>query len=188
MSPPALKVMIVSANQRLQGVLPALLGRQDTLVHQHSVRTATEALTLTVGDAPDIVICDLPPANVHEVLTWRAIREHGPRIVMLTRYMQEDDDLRAVLAGAAGLILVPERRLLESVMRAARGDLLRSDELTGRLRAIVSGEAPSQLDGDERRVLGLIAEGHSDGEIAASLGVSPDDVCDQIVRITEKLG
>jgi DNA-binding NarL/FixJ family response regulator len=157
-------------------------------VHQGNVRSPFEALSRAVVDAPDIVLADLPPANVHEVLTWRALREYGPRLVMLTRYLQEGDDLRAVLAGAAGLILVPERRILDSILRAAAGDLLRSEELNGRLSAIVSGEAPSPLDGEERRVLGLIAEGHADGEIAARLNVSPEDVRDRIVRIAEKLG
>jgi DNA-binding NarL/FixJ family response regulator len=188
MSPHIYSVLIVSANPRLQGVLPAVLGRQSTLVHQGNVRSPFEALSRAVVDAPDIVLADLPPANVHEVLTWRALREYGPRLVMLTRYLQEGDDLRAVLAGAAGLILVPERRILDSILRAAAGDLLRSEELNGRLSAIVSGEAPSPLDGEERRVLGLIAEGHADGEIAARLNVSPEDARDRIVRIAEKLG
>jgi len=188
MSPHTFSVLIVSANPRLQGVLPAILARESMLVHQGSVRSPFEALARAVVDAPDIVLSDLPPANVHEVLTWRALREQGSHLVMLTRYLHEGDDLRAVLAGAAGLILVPERRLLDSILRAATGDLLRSEELNGRLSAIVSGEAPSPLDGGERRVLGLIAEGHTDAEIASRLNVSLGDVRDQIVRITEKLG
>jgi DNA-binding NarL/FixJ family response regulator len=180
--------MIVSANRRLQSILPVLLGRHETLAYQGTVSNPTEALILAGSDAPDVVVSDLPPAGVRDILTWRAIRESGPRIVMLTRYMHEGDDMRAVLAGASGLILVPERRLLESIMHAATGDLLRSEELRGRLSAIVSGEAPSALDGSERRILGLIAEGHPDREIAARIGVSPDDVRDQIAGITQKLG
>lgn len=188
MSPQRFKVMVVSANARLQSVLPVLLGRQETLVYQGSVRSAIEALTASIADAPDVVVSDLPPASVRDVLTWRAIRECGPRLVMLTRYMNEGDDLRAVLAGASGLILVPERRLLESVLRAANGDLFRSEEFAGRLRAIVTGEAPSVLNAAERRVLGLISEGHPDHEIAARVGASPDDVREHIARIVEKLG
>ena len=187
MSPHTFKVLVVSANKRLQGVLSVLLARQDALIYQGSVASAVEALTLAADDAPDVVISDLAPASVREVMTWRAIRECGPRLVMLTRYMEAGDDLRAVLAGASGLILVPERHLLESIQRAAMGDFLRSEELVGRLGAIVSGEAPSLLDGPERRVLGLVAEGHPDREIAARVGATPDDMRERIARIAEKL-
>ena len=180
-------ILIVTANQRLRSVLPALLARNASLVYQGSVASASEALTRAFAAAPDVVVSDLPPATTAEVMTWRAVRECGPRLVMLTRYIHEGNDLRAALAGAAGLILVPERDLVDSILRSAAGVMLRSPELDGRLRAIVSGEAPSILDASERRVLGLVAEGYSDAVIAAQLAIRPEDVREHIARIAETL-
>ena len=181
------KVLIVSSNHRLQAVLPTMIEREALLEYQGCVSSVSEAMAHAFANVPDVVVSDLPPANATEVLAWRAVRESGARIVMLTRYMHEGADLRAALAGSAGLILVPERRLVESVLQVARGDLLRSAELEGRLRAIASGEAPSALDAHGRRVLDLITDGHSDGDIAARLASTPDAVREQIVRIAESL-
>ncbi len=181
------RVLIVSANERLRSVLPTLLGRQNALVYQGSVANASEALACVGTDMPDVVISDSPPADLQDILIWRAIHELGPRLIMLTRYMEQLIDTRAVLAGASGLILVPERRLADAVQRVAIGDNLRSLELSGRLRALVTGEIPSNLNGEERKVFGLVSEGRRDSEIAAHLGTSAENVRSQIVRIAEKL-
>ena len=188
MSPHTFKVLVVSTNKRLQSVIPVLLARHDALIYQGSVSTAGEALALTLADAPDVIVCDSPPSGALEIFTWRAIRESGPRVIILTRYLQAGDDVRSTLAGAAGQILVPERRLTESILRVAGGELLRSEDLAGRLRAIATGEAPSLLNGPERRVLGLVADGEPDESIAIHLGVSQADVREYIAAITEKLG
>lgn len=180
-------VLIVSSNSVLLSVLPAMLARHDSLRHEGSVGSVSEALRISLDHAPDIVISDLAPAGVAEVMTWRAVRQCGSRLVMLTRYANEGDAMRATLAGASGLILVPERRIIDSVLRIAVGEQLRSDDLAGRMLAIVSGEAPSLLDHSGRRLLGLVADGCSDAEIAAQLALTPEDVREQIATITELL-
>lgn len=180
-------VLVVSTNRLMQSVLPAMLLRRQSLAHAGSAGSASEALRLTLERAPDVVLSDLPPGGVAEVMTWRAVRQCGPKLVMLTRYVNEGDAMRATLAGASGLILVPDRPIVESVLRAATGELLHSDDLAGRLLAIVSGEAPSLLDHSGRRLLGLVADGCSDDEIAGQLVITPEDVREQIARIAELL-
>ena len=183
-------VLVVSASERLQDALSRLLARQAGVVFQGVSRTASDALALFRVDPPDLVISDSPPAGVNDVLIWREVRDCGPRLLMLTNYLREGDSIRSVLAGASALILAPDarrRRLVEAVLRVAQGEFLIAEELIGRLRRVVNGEARRGLDEAERRVLSLILEGKRDREIASETAASLDEVRAYVTRLVEEL-
>lgn len=184
------RVLVVSANERLQDALSRLLARQAGVVYQGVSHTANDALALFRVDPPDLVISDSPPADVNDVLIWREVRDCGPRLLMLTNYLREGDSIRAVLAGASALILAPEargRRLVEAVLRVAQGEFLIAEELIARLRTFVTGEARRGLNEAERRVLGLILEGKGDYEIASETAAGLDEVRACTARLVEEL-
>lgn len=180
-------ILVVSSNPLMCSVVPALIERQDALVHRANVPSLEAALGFVVHDVPDLVVSDTPPCDARQVLAWRALYECGPRLLMLTRYVDQRADLLSILAGACGLLLVPEGRLVESLHRALRGELLRSPELSGYLHALVTGEAPSPLDGDERKILGLVSDGLHDSEIARQVRTTREAVRDRIALIAAKL-
>jgi DNA-binding NarL/FixJ family response regulator len=180
-------ILVVSSNPLMCTVVPALIERQAALVHRANVPSLEAALDFVAHDVPDLVISDNPPCDARQVIAWRTLYECGPRLLMLTRYLDQRADLLSILAGACGLVLVPEGRLVDSLHRALRGELIRSPDLSGYLRSLVTGEAPSPLDGDERRILGFVSDGLHDSEIAHQLRITRDAVQDRIALIAAKL-
>ena len=188
--PTEFSVFVVSANERVQSVFAHLLGRHAALHYAGGSPAATDALYQVNADPPGVVISDSPPANVHEVLIWREIRECGPRLLMLTNYVRGNDAVLSVLAGASGLILVPagrSRTLLDSILRVAQGESLIPERLITRLHGVAIGEEPSRLDEAERRVLRLITEGRRDQEIAAEVAAPLGQVRSWVAGIAERL-
>jgi DNA-binding NarL/FixJ family response regulator len=183
-------IFVVAANERVQSVFERLLGRHQQLSYAAGAASVIEALK-RLDEAPaDLIISASPPANVQEVLIWREVRSHVPRLLMLTNYLREREAVFAVLAGAGGLVLAPAERsraLMDSILRVAQGESLIPEGLMTRLRGISAGEAPAQLDSEERRILGLITDGKNDQEIAAIEAVTPSQVSNWIASIAEKL-
>jgi DNA-binding NarL/FixJ family response regulator len=173
-------VLVVSANERFTRVLPLMFRRIETLALRVSVETPLEALHHPEIAEMDVVVADTTPSRLDEVLTWRAIRELGPKLLILTRYLERGIEMSSVLAGAAGLLLVPELHLADAVARIAAGDVMRSPELTRHLNALISGEAPTALEPIERRVLELVVSGEPDSRIASALGLQLIEVQEQI--------
>ena len=183
-------VFVVSANDRLQSVFARLLERHAALRYAGGSPTASGALGWVGAVSPDVVISDSPPANGHDLLIWREIRDFGPRLLMLTNYLRESDAVLTVLAGASGLILASagrSRALLDSILRVAQGESLTAEGLITRLRGISMGEAPNPLDPEECRILRLITDGRSDQEIAAEEAATVHQVRGWVAGIAEKL-
>lgn len=183
-------VYVVSSNERLRTALSRLLTRQEALLYLGDSPNVRAALPLIGQNRPDIVISDSPPMTVSEVLAWREVREHCTRLLMLTSYRREPDAVRALIAGASGLILTPDRdgtHLLDAIRSVAQGDLLIPQQPLARLRAIANAEAPSRLDGEERALLGQIIDGRRNAEIAHGLGMKTEEVPAQIARLLNKL-
>jgi DNA-binding NarL/FixJ family response regulator len=128
----------------------------------------------------------------------REIREERPetRVVMLTSYPDEDAVLSAIVAGASGYLLkqVRARDLIAAIEAVARGESLLDPAVTGRVlervRRIATGDQPdelAQLTAQERRILGLVAEGKTNKEIAAEVFLSDKTVKNYVSSILAKL-
>jgi DNA-binding NarL/FixJ family response regulator len=104
-----------------------------------------------------------------------------------------------VQAGASGFLVkdAPRDQLVAAVRVVARGDTLLAPSTTRRLLdAFVRRPPPGDgvpaalqsLSGREREVLGLVAEGLSNAEIAARLVVGEATVKTHVARLLQKLG
>lgn len=183
------KVFIVSSNERLQAALSRLLRRQQAISYVGSSAGARAALLVIRRDPPDVVMSDSPPGNAQDVLIWRQIREHA-HVLMWTHYRRESDIVRAVIAGASGLMLALDDSgpgLLEAVLSAARGISYMPQETLTRLRAVASGQAPSTLEEGERALLAHIVDGRRDADIGREMGLTSEEVPAYIARILDKL-
>ena len=125
----------------------------------------------------------------------------GPRVVMLTTFDQNEYVVRALRAGAYGFLLkdAPTSRLIAAVRAAAAGDALIEPSITRRLvEQFVTSAAPVEAGGipeavaglteRELEVLGLVARGLSNIEIAVELTVAETTVKTHVARILSKLG
>jgi DNA-binding NarL/FixJ family response regulator len=121
------------------------------------------------------------------------------RILMLTTFDLDEYVYQALRAGASGFLLkdTPPGDLLAAIRVVAAGDALLAPGITRRLIAEfarrpeptqIAPAALQALTDREREVLGLVAQGLSNAEIAQRLVVSPATSKTYVSRLLAKLG
>ncbi|MDQ0793899.1 DNA-binding NarL/FixJ family response regulator [Streptomyces sp. B1I3] len=115
------------------------------------------------------------------------------RVLVLTTYDTDSDTLPAIEAGATGYLLkdAPRDELFTAVRAAADGRTVLSPAVASRLVSLVRAPAApghESLSTREREVLGLVARGTSNREIAAELFISEATVKTHLAHVFAKLG
>jgi DNA-binding NarL/FixJ family response regulator len=161
---------------------------------------AEDLLRKTGAHRPDVAVVDvrMPPTHTDEGLRAAAeIRERFPGVgvLVLSQYVEEAYALELFAEGADGLgYLLKDRvadldRFVEAVRRVAEGGSALDPEVVGRLLGRRRREDPLEvLSPREREVLGLMAEGRSNGGIAEHLVVTERAVEKHVTAIFTKLG
>jgi DNA-binding NarL/FixJ family response regulator len=125
--------------------------------------------------------------GVHALLGLRAAGS-AARVLVVTSYTEPTAVLPAVRAGAAGYVYkdVDPAALAAAIRAVHAGHVLLHPDVA---RLLTAGEAPSaHLTGREREVLGELARGRSNREIARDLGMSEKTVKTHVSAILAKLG
>jgi DNA-binding NarL/FixJ family response regulator len=159
-----------------------------------------EAITQTMQLHPDVVLMDIrmPVLDGVRATERLACLPGAPRMVMLTTFDLDEYVYAALRAGASGFLLkdTPPEQLVDAVRIVARGDALPAPSVTRRLIEEVARQvapvtpAPQfeLLTDREREVLGLMAKGLSNAEIASHLVLGEATVKTHVGRILMKLG
>lgn len=159
--------------------------------------TADEALIRIPATQPEVAVLDVRLSGDDSgIEACREIRSRHPevRCLMLTSFADDEAVFSAILAGASGYILkqVKGDALLDAVRRVARGESLLDPSLTGRVMERLRSKPPddglSGLSDQERRILALIAEGHTNRRIADELYLSEKTVKNYVSNLLGKLG
>ena len=177
--------MILSAEEDLEVVGEAVDGRQ--------------AVDLAHALRPDVVLMDIRMPVLDGIAATSRITGtlRDVKVVMLTTFDRSQLVYDSLLAGASGFLLkdAPAEQLVGGVRAVARGEELLAPRITRRLieeftRAGRQGRPPGydQLTERETEVLGLVARGRSNAEIAAELYVSVQTVKTHVARLLAKLG
>jgi DNA-binding NarL/FixJ family response regulator len=160
-----------------------------------------EAVRVALAERPDVVLMDVRMPVLDGLAATRAIvdddRLRDVHIVMLTTFELDEYVFEAIRAGASGFLVkdTDPVELIRAVRVVAGGDALLSPGVTRTLIAEFASSHPSpapasgleRLTEREREVVGLVAGGLSNDEIAVRLFMSPLTAKTHVSRSMTKL-
>jgi DNA-binding NarL/FixJ family response regulator len=153
------------------------------------VSDGMEVLTMARTRPADVFILDITMPNLNGIETARELLKRSPpaKIIMLSLHDTKAMVEEALAAGARGYLTkeMATRTVVEAVTEVHAGryylcprvaHFVVEAGLMGKKGSRKRGDAPVALTGQERKVLQLIAEGHSNKEIAAMLDRSVNTI------------
>jgi DNA-binding NarL/FixJ family response regulator len=150
----------------------------------------SEAVALAKSMQPDVVVMDMAMPGLNGVQATIEITRQAPRVavLMLSMYSEEAQVKNCLAAGARGYILknAVDIDLGAAVKRVAAGPKVIGPQLLS--GSAEPEESADKLTGRERQILQLIAEGKSNKEIAALLGLSVNTVSVHRANLMQALG
>ncbi len=156
------------------------------------------ALALAREHNPDVLVLDIGMPNLSGIQALERIRRDSPKMRVVFLSMHSDEALvrQALRYGARGYLLKNslKEELILAVRAASRGEIYLSPAISNVLvdgYLLQSEQAASGVDAlttREREVLKLIAEGHTNAEIAAILSISVKTVESHRANLLQKLG
>jgi DNA-binding NarL/FixJ family response regulator len=183
-----IQILCVDDHRIVREGLELIIGRQPDMAVAASAASGEESIELFRRHLPDVTLMDLQLGAMSGVDAIRAIRREYPdaRIVVLTMFQGDEDIFRALQAGAATYLL--KDTLSDDLIRVIRdvhaGRHPVPPEVEARLAERAAGPT---LTPREVQVVGLIAEGMRNKEIAAALGISDETVQVHVKSIFWKL-
>lgn len=184
-----IRVLCVDDHPLVRKGIASILANEPDMVLVAEAGDGREAVSLFKEHKPDVVLMDLRMPEIDGTLATRMIRQEAPdaRIIALTSYDGDQDIYRALEAGVRGYIL--KEMVHTEVVRAIRtvhsGKRLMPQEVAERLSEYFPQVA---LTPREVEVLGCVAKGMANKEIATRLGTASGTVKMHIQNILAKLG
>jgi two-component system response regulator NreC len=193
------RLLLVDDHAVIRSGLKMLLSAEGDVEIVGEAGTAAEAIEIAGRTGPDVILMDIGLPDLSGIDATREIKKRFPRVAVVALTIHEDEEyfFKMLEAGAAGY--VPKRaapeELVTAIRAAASGEVYLYPSLAKLLVTdYLSQEHPAadrpNLDGlteREREVLGYLAEGTSNEEIAASLVISPKTVERHRENIMRKL-
>jgi DNA-binding NarL/FixJ family response regulator len=185
--------------------LEALVGTFDDVRLVGSAEGGAEAIALCREKTPDVLLLDLSMPDVDGVTVARTLREYEvpTRVVIFTSFSDRDGIVRALDAGAIGYLLkdAEASEIHTAIQAASRGEapltpraameLLRQRQPVGVGAGQASapvGRSRVDLTDRERQVLGLLASGLANKQIARRLGISEKTVKGHLTNLFQRIG
>ncbi len=200
----SVRVLIVDDQALVRAGFRMILESEPDIEIVGEASDGQEAIDAAHELKPDVVLMDIRMPNLDGLEATRRLLDDGaagPRVLMLTTFDLDEYVYEALRAGASGFMLkdTPPEQLVSAIHVVASGDALLSPSITKRVIEEFIQRPPStvpapahprlqELTARELEVLGFMARGLSNAEIARDLFVSETTVKTHVARILMKLG
>jgi DNA-binding NarL/FixJ family response regulator len=184
-----IRILAADDHALLRNGIAGLVNDEPDMKMVAEAATGVEAIKQFKQYHPDITLMDLQMPDMSGIEATIEIRSEFPeaRIIVLTTYAGDIQVARALKAGVRGYLLKARvNRDLVDVIRAVHSGQKRIPPEIAAELAEHAGEV--DLSARELEVLGLIAHGNANKEIAAQLAITEETVKSHIRRILDKLG
>ena len=195
------RVLLVDDHQLFQEGLANILNNQPDFEVIGEAGDGLEALVKARKLKPDLILMDVSMPGSDGLEATQRIKQELPEvtIVMLTVRDEDDKLFQSIRNGAQGYLLksIRSKEMLEMLRGAVRGEAAITPKLGGRMleefrrvsQQVVNEplEAIEALTGREREILGLVAVGATNMEIAEKLHISIHTVKSHMRKILAKL-
>ena len=192
-----IRIVVVDDHPVYRDGLRALAARSPGIELVGEAADGLAAVEVVRATAPRVVLMDLRMPGMSGIEATREILKHLPETRILILTMSEDDEslFGAMRAGARGYLPkdADSDDLLRAIEAAAVGDVIFGESVATRLQAFFAAprnratEPFPELTDREDEVLELIAQGRSNAEIGARLGISDKTVRNHVASVFNKL-
>ncbi len=207
-----IRVLLADDQRLVRESLATMLGLLSGIELVATASDGQEACALVAEQQPEVVLMDLRMPRMDGIEATRRLRETAPgvRVIALTTFADDESVLGALRAGARGYITkdAGAEDIREAILTVAAGEAALDPSVQHHVIAALSGQGAGQRDGNgdgagsseseselpdgltprEAEVLGLIADGLTNAEIAQRLVVSPTTVKSHINHLFAKAG
>ena len=188
-----IRVLLVDDHRLVRAGLQSLLDATGDIRVAGTAADGQEALEVAAEVQPDVVLMDLSMPRMGGVEATRRLLADRPglQVVVLTSFSDQEQVLDAVDAGAVGYLLkdADPTDLVDGVRAAAAGQSPLDPKVARALLTRRTTQAPQdQLSDREREVLGLVADGLANKQIARHLGISERTVKAHLTSVFQRIG
>lgn len=204
-----IRVLICDDHLIVRQGIRQILADADDIVLAGEAANGPEAMAqvrsaAAAGLLPDVVLMDIAMPLRDGLDVLKQIKAEFPRlpVLMLSTYPDRQYAVRSLKLGAAGYLnkSADSKQMTDAIRRVAGGGLFITPAVAEQLAGAIGaggatrgaadegGSLSERLSHREYQVFRLLATGHSVGEIAAQLALSPNTVSTYRARVLEKTG
>jgi two-component system, NarL family, invasion response regulator UvrY len=199
-----IRVLICDDHQIVRQGIRQMLADADDLTLAGEAADAAQCMSLVrqcepPAQALNVVLLDIAMPRRDGLDLLKQLKDEFPRlpVLILSTYPDRQYAVRSLKLGAAGYLnkSADSQQIIAAIRKVAAGGLFITPSVAELLAGVIGhsaqqGDLPphESLSRREHQVFGLLATGHSVGEIAEQLSLSPNTVSTYRARILEKTG
>jgi DNA-binding NarL/FixJ family response regulator len=178
-----IRLAIVEDHPAISEGLSALIRDEPDVVVVGIAGDAVAAERLIATQRPDVVLCDIRLGGSVDGLELLARHRSGPAFIMLSAYSYPSYYVAAIENGAKGYLskMAGIEQILTAIRAVAGGGSAFPDAVRRSVRTALRGPTPR-----ESQILALVAEGHSNAEIAERLSLKVKTIESQLRRMFDR--